>query len=180
MNLMSNLIIEMPRREPSTKNPVETDESRDSVSSNRESSAGVKRVVQIAEEKAFSRLSTDAKIIKILMERQPITMKELERASGVTRETFNDRTDRLNKARVIKELLSGWALSNYEPTSAKVKEALKKLRSEGYVHITLQDVAREARMPPKAIEVDAYLLAPDYYLTIAETSLKLDSSVQKT
>jgi DNA-binding Lrp family transcriptional regulator len=180
MNLMSNLIIEMPRRESSTKNLFETEEPRESVSSNREPSARVKRGTQIATENAISRVSTDAKIIKALTEGQPVTLQELEHATGVTRETLKDRTKRLNEVGMIKETPRGWALSDYEPINAKVNEALKKLRLDGYANITLQNVSHKTRLPPKVIEVAAYLLAPNHGLTIAETPLKLDLSVDET
>jgi biotin operon repressor len=180
MNLMSNLIIEMSRRELSIKNPVETEEPRDLVSSNREPSARVKRGIQIATENAISRVSTETKILKALTEGQPMTLQELEHATGVTRETLKDRTKRLNEVGMVKETPRGWALSDYDPINAKVKKALKRLRLDGYANITLLDVSRKTRLPPNVIEVAAYLLAPKHGLTIAETSLKLDLSVDET
>lgn len=109
-----------------------------------------------------------------------MTLQELEHATGVTRETLKDRTKRLNEVGMIKETPRGWALSDYEPINAKVNEALKKLRLDGYANITLQNVSHKTRLPPKVIEVAAYLLAPNHGLTIAETPLKLDLSVDET
>jgi len=109
-----------------------------------------------------------------------MTLQELEHATGVTRETLKKRAELLNEAGMIKLTQKGWALSDYEPINAKVKKALKRLRLDGYANITLQDVSRKTRLPPKVIEVAAYLLAPKHGLTIAETSLKLDLSVDET
>ena len=132
---------------------------------------------------AISRLSSDTKILIELAEGRPKPSKELEAAIGRSEDTVRTQTGRLVEAGMIKKTPEGWVISYSKfltsevnkafmraNTRIKVNEALKELRAERYEGVTLQDVSRKTRLSPRVIEEDAYLLAPDHGLAVADES----------
>lgn len=145
-------------------------------------------------ENAISRLGSGMKILIALAEGRPRTPKELEGATDLSENTVRTWTKRLAEAGMIEKPPEGWVISDSKfltsgvrealmraNTRKKVSEALKELRKEKYMKITLQDVSNKTRLPPRVIEDDTYLLAPDHNLTVAvESSWSPDISLVKT
>lgn len=189
---------EMSPRSSSGKKHVKTVKLQGSKPLNPKIVGGTQKSQKINIKSEISKLSSDMKILIELAEEQPKTSKELERATGLSEDTVRTWTKRLADAGMIEKTPEGWDLSNHKSltsevkealtrtrTRAKVNEALEELRAERYANITLQDVSRKTRLPPGVIEIDAYLLAPDHGLAVADEAswrpdMSLDISLDKT
>lgn len=146
----------------------------------------------------ISILSSDTKILIALAEGRPKTPKELEDEISRSGNTVRTWTKRLAEAGMIEKSLEGWIILDSKfltlevrealmraNARSKVNEALKELRKEKYKDITLQDISRKTRLPPRVIEDDTYLLAPDHGLAVADESswspdISLNMSLDKT
>jgi len=127
---------------------------------------------------AKKKLSTDARIWKIVKSRGPITLKDVAKAVEKDDSTAWRNLVLLEDEELIKETQEGYVPFEWQDLETSVRKALRDFKTEHYVKVSLDDIAKKVRQPPKKIEDYAYRWAPEEGLEIAQESEKFSGMPQ--
>lgn len=112
------------------------------------------------------KLSSDAKVILVLMKRQPLAFQDLYKRAKIHEKTLYRLLRLLLDRGIIKEVSERkYALSDYttlEETFIKLKKKYSALKE-----VSLDDLAYDVGKPPEDIRQKAYELAKKHGLRIA-------------
>ena len=114
-------------------------------------------------------LSSDAKIIAILMEKQPLTKKELCEETKISESAFYRNFRLLEEQHIIKNVDGLYSLWNFDTLEKIVKDALSKIIREKkivYPHFVVNEIGK----PWPEIEAVTYKMANKLGLTKGTTT----------
>lgn len=121
------------------------------------------------------KVSSNALIVWALHREQPQGFNELAKKAG-SRSTLYRNLPMLRKRGIVKIVKDGgslrqslFALSDYAPLKEKVREGLKEFKEEGYVAVSLVDLANRVGNPPEEIREHAYREAKKLGLRIGDS-----------
>jgi predicted transcriptional regulator len=116
-------------------------------------------------------LSSDLEIVITLWNHGELSAEEISKKAGIDLSTFyRDRRILIEKG-VIYEIEDKYALWIYREIDRKVEEALKELKDEEYIQVTLLDIANKVGSSPEEIEKVAFRLASKCSLKIGEKTI---------
>jgi hypothetical protein len=116
---------------------------------------------------AHKRLSSDARIIVALLNKQPQSRDELCKNANVPLRTFYRIRPTLEDHRIIKKCKRGYALWFFSELEEAVEDALFRLMKDGRI-ITVEQLANEVGKPWSEIESIAYAISKKHRLTICK------------
>lgn len=113
-------------------------------------------------------LSSDAKILVVLMKEQPLTNAEIQIKAKISHATFYNTMPQLETWNIVKRVdykymiaISGFTDTLFE-LDAFLQSCIEKHGNFSSQVISLEDLANSVGKPPKDIEKDAYYLAKKY------------------
>ena len=72
------------------------------------------------------KLTNDHKIIKLLLEKSPLTASEIMKESKIAKPTAYRRLKALKQVKIVKKIKNKYAISTYNPLEERVEKALKE------------------------------------------------------
>jgi predicted transcriptional regulator len=105
------------------------------------------------------RLSSDAAVMKALLEKQPQTRAELCKNTHMPVRSSYHTLPFLESLGIIKEIRNGYALKDYDETEAEVVETLERWRRISFRNPLPAEIAVEVGITPEAAEKLAYKCA---------------------
>ena len=108
-----------------------------------------------------SQLSADGKILKTLIEKQPLTKQEICQKTKISEPTFYRRIRVLMEFKIVKSVEQEYALFNFEPLETLIENAFMKLFTQppDSYFCTHNNIASEIGMPWQQIETQTLKVA---------------------
>jgi len=102
------------------------------------------------------KLSSDARLIVALLNKQPQKMNELCKRAGMHSTTFYRLRPLLESKGIIKETKDGYALWTYSEIEETVVETVNKWKSLAFRYPTIQEIADETSIVSEEVMILAY------------------------